>query len=548
MTAIALCGVSDPAAVRAIAAIARFWDISLDIRADAEGSVADGIIFGDGSWQGRLPALVEGRPFLAFAGSGAGDAADSGVPVTFASSPAIPETLRGRTLFAIEPTFSAALQPAASLDDGARVNGRPIWKISTNRHGTSLIAATPPPLLPEERRLPEIFNGETFLHVLPVWLFFRGLAERNAWRPPPLRACMVVDDPNLHRSSYGSLDYRKILEFARSRPFHLAVAMVPLDGWWFSSSAARLFRENPGVFSLQVHGNNHLAGEMALPWSESERRSLVSQSLRRTAAFENKTKLRVDRVMVPPHGVCSREMIDSLWDAGYEGMNSIRWSLWKHAPAATLPPDAFLRPAAMLGRGLPVISRFRFKSPICRNEIHVAALLGQPIIPYGHHPDFSQGMADVQAAVDEINALGPVQWLSMRKILETNFEQRTIRDTLQIRLYSRRVQGAMPTGAARLQVEFSDSFAEGDSALGISWGTGEASHRSVGRPGEPISLPSGCRFQVCLAAGSPPEAAAPPFPLHPMVLARRLASEARDRLSPLAKRLGYLLCRTRKNP
>lgn len=535
MTVVKLCGVSDPAAVRAIVAIASFWNVTVTIDAECNGQVSDGVIFGDGYWQPRISELLDGAPFLGFVGGSARGTADPANEVTFAGNPAVPETLRGKTLLSIEPTFSASLRAVTAMDDAAFTVGRAIWKVSSNRLGSSFVVATPPPLLNEGSCLPQIFNGETFLHVLPVWLFLRGFVAQTCWRPPPLRACMVVDDPNLHRPSYGYLNYRKVLEFARTQPFHLAVAMVPLDGWWVSPNVAKIFRENPNDLSLLVHGNDHLPGELAQPLSDEERRALISQSLGRTLAVERKKRLQVDRVMAPPHGVCSREMMDSLWRAGFDGLNSNRWSLWKHSPPETLPQDAFLRPAAMLAEGLPVVSRFRFSSPIFRNEIHMAALLGQPIVPYGHHFDFSRDMSDAVATADEINALDLVSWMSMREILETNFEHRISANTFEVRLFSRRICGTMPAGVTELVVTLPDNVPCGTGELRIESNAGTTFHKLAGRLGEPISLPAGSRFEVCLATGpQPPELTIKSFRMRPKVLLRRLASEVRDRLSPLA--------------
>ena len=528
----ALCGVSDPAAVRAISAIAAAWGVRVEERTEGDGIDADALILGPAVWKRRAPDLLGKKPCLAFAVDGAALKPDPDNGLVISENNVLPQVLRGKTFRVAESTFPAGIDPLPGLESAASIEGRPVWKVGRHPVVTSMAVATPPPLLDPGERVSQVFNGETFLHALPAWLFFRGLvAASPRWEPPPLRACLVIDDPNLHGAGYGHIDYRGLVGFSRNQPFHAAIATVPLDGWWVSAAAARLFRENPAALSLLVHGNNHSRYELAQSLAEEQGISLVAQSLERTAALEKKAGLRVDRVMAPPHGVCSPEMMGLLWRGGYEGMITNRWSLWMHSLPGTLPADSGLRPADMLGGGLPVVSRFRFKSSISSNEIYMAALLGQPIVPYGHHQDFSDDMTAVKETAQVVNSLGPVQWMSMRGILETNFERRITGETCHIRLFSRRVKGAMPEGTNRLQVELAESVAGCGQDLSFEWVAGGKPGRAAGLVGEPVVVAPGCNFEVRLT--TPPVR----FPgtgwhsgFQPAVRLRRLASEVRDRL------------------
>ena len=155
---------------------------------------------------------------------------------------------------------------------------------------------------------------------------------------------------------------------------------------------------------MLAHCNNHSRYELAQPLDNGAQDALVAQSLARIQAFERKTHVRVDRVMAPPHGVCAPEMFSALRAGGYEGVTTNRWSLWLHNPPDQLSMDFGLRPATWLG-GLPVLSRFRFKSSICAGEFLMTALLGQPIIPYGHHHDFADDMTHVRNVIEMVNSL-----------------------------------------------------------------------------------------------------------------------------------------------
>jgi hypothetical protein len=529
VTAIALRGVSDPAVIRAIAAVAEIWNVHFEPDSAGNWSDFDGIIEVQSELDCQPAAHPVGLPFLRFSNPNS-PLTNLGPEVKIASNQAIPQALRGKALHVIEAAselYSVAMQ---TFECGASIAGHCIWGVSRSAEGTSFIVGTPPPRLDGKRHLSEILNGEKFLHALPLWLFLRSIAKVQRWEVPPLRACLIVDDPNLHRASYGHIDYYELLEFARTRPFHAAMATVPLDSWWVNGAAARLFRENHGVLSLLVHGNDHLHDELAQEQTELECLALLSQSLERTEITERKSGVRVDRVMAPPHGVCSPIMMELLWRKGFEGMTTNRWSLWKHSAPSTLPVNSGFSPADMLSGGLPVVSRFRFKSSICQNEVCLAALFGQPIVPYGHHKDFSNEMAAVKTAVDSVNALGPVRWMSMREILETNFEWRIEGQTFLVRLFSRRIKCAMPAGTTSLQVSLSP-FATGcGKSLTIDWTEGDKYGQISSQFGEQVHVPAMCRLEISfraptnkLESGTYPRS-------RPRAVLQRLVSEVRDRL------------------
>lgn len=521
VVAVTLSGFSDPAAIRAIRTVADFWGVGI------QPDGAAGLIFGPEAPPGPPD---DSRPRLVFSAANPGIESDRGRHVTFARRRGIPAQLQGSRLLIGETVFSAALTGMPGWESGASIDGRPVWLVPATGDQISFLVATPPPRLAEGQHLSEILNGETFLHALPVWLFFRSLAP-SRWTPPPLRACLIVDDPNLHRPGYGHIDYQQLIDFARSQPFHAAMATVPLDGWWVDQPTARLFRENAGALSLLVHGNDHLHYELARTLSSEQQRALVRQSLARTATVDRKAGFEVDRVMAPPHGVCSPELMELLWREGFEGLTTNRWSLWKHSPAAALPADSGFRPADWLAGGLPVVPRFRFKSAIGRNEIVLAALFGQPIVPYGHHQDFTHDMAAVRETVATVNALGPVRWMSMRGMLESNFEQSIDGQTLRVRLFSRRVRGTLPAGLHRLRVEPAPAAPNREDPIAVEWCSAGSSGRMERRLGETFDLPPGSGFAISLPA-IPSPGGTTTLPANPRlrVLLRRLASEARDRL------------------
>ena len=72
----------------------------------------------------------------------------------------------------------------------------------------------------------------------------------SGWVSPPVRACFLFDDPNLHRPTYGYVRYHDLVEEADRHDYHVSFAMIPLDGWFTHHATARLFRERSDRLSL----------------------------------------------------------------------------------------------------------------------------------------------------------------------------------------------------------------------------------------------------------------------------------------------------------
>jgi hypothetical protein len=524
-----------PDVLIAIRAIARQWNFECRERQSAAPVGDEGaIVFAADSDLPTLEASARSPTFIYLVGATGNDPLTS-APVDFSSEACLPVALRGQSLVtdSSDTAESAWAQSrVAGYRTVAGISGQPVWVARGMGTDAIHVVSCRPPRLVEGQRVSQILNAEKFLTALPIWLFFRELGGKSEWESAPRRACIVVDDPNLQFQRYGHIRYRKLLEFGRSNPFHLSIATVPLDGWWVNKNAAQIFREHPETLSMIVHGNDHLHGELALDFSASQRVGLVSQALRRIQVLERKAGLKVDRIMAPPHGVCSPDMLRTLWQNGYDGMTTNRWSLWKHFRPSSLPDSTGLRPADLLGDGIPVVSRFRFKSRLLRNEIHFAELFGQPIIPYGHQQDFAGQMRAFAETVDAVNHLGGVEWMSMRAIFESNFERRQEGETLVVKPYSRSIRGKMPEGARFLTV--SPLCPTDKEGLIVSYELTGRSVSSAPRAGEAIAIPPGGLFAVSKADSGPIGARHEAnFRSSPGAFLRRLAALARDQFSPL---------------
>jgi hypothetical protein len=348
--------------------------------------------------------------------------------VALATHPALARPLRGGLL---SDGYALTLKTTLKKVDVegvvlATLDGAPVWLLEpdsgTARHH---VACAPAELDPTEALRERLRPGRC-LALLTLVHFLGDLTAHLRPSPPMLRAAFVIDDPNLRRPRYGHLDYAELLRHARGHGYHLSVAMVPLDARFAHPRAVRLFREGAAHLSLCVHGNDHDGPELGRPRLDAEAMAIVAQALRRTTAFEQRTGIAVDRVMVPPHERLSEPVARALYACGFQAVTTTRpypWVAdtsdrsWLTRPPAVGPLAAW-GPIDVIAGGLSVLLRADFREHP-REDLALRAFLGQPLILYGHHDLLAGGPEALAAAAAEIDRLGDVEWSSLGDIAHT---------------------------------------------------------------------------------------------------------------------------------
>jgi hypothetical protein len=489
------------------------------------GPPPDGLLaIGEGvDVQAQESAAHSGVPMLALAEES--DRSGATVDVRLHDDSAIDRRLRGVVLHG-EPV-AAARAPEADDWVLATAGGEAVW--TRTRGGGDRVGAVLPRLGPEDT-LRGSLRGETgtgALGLVTLVHFLRGL-QQERWSSGPLRAAFVFDDPNLRRTRYGYIDYASLVRHADLHDYHCAMAMVPLDARACSAAAVAMFRARRDRLSLVFHGNDHVRSELMQPQSSQQALRLGAQALRRIERFELRTGLRVDRVMMPPHGMCSRVVTESLGALGFGALCAIHPCPWTEQPL----PERLLAgwtPAEFID-GCAVIPRFPLSVPA--SEIALRAFLEQPLVLYGHHDDLSGGLEPLAEATGIIHRLGAVRWCALHEIMHANY-QLTVRErTVVIRPWAGRLQVSVPSGATALRVE----------APPVCGKTGLKGWSRVGVDLEPHSfnstVPLGGESDVAIRlhpnAETDPRAVPDP-PWRPWPHVRRRAAEARDRLAPTAR-------------
>lgn len=411
----------------------------------------------------------------------------------------------------------------------------PLWAVQETGGRQRHYVSVSLPELREGEALFHYFQGERFLQALPLLLFLRALTEEPAWEPPPLQACFMFDDPNLHWRTYGFIDFAEIAAHAHRHEYHVAFATIPLDAWFFHGPTARLFRRHPELLSLLIHGNDHIAREWARPYRQGGLAKSLEQALSRIAAFEQRSGIEVARVMAPPHGACSEGALGEMARLGFEAACVSSGSLRFYNEKADWLRALGAGPSHLI-RGVPVFTRFRL-SGACRNSIVLAAVLRQPIIPVGHHQDAAEGLGLLDELSGFIRSLGPVQWAGMKRIARSHYARRIDGDLLTVRMLTRRSELTVPEGITRVAIE--RPRLEGRGSPLFAWRPLDkfATWRPH-QPDEPVFVRP--RQKIEIIAGAPMPSSARPHPngaasLWPVV--RRQLTELRDRSAPLLRSL-----------
>lgn len=398
----------------------------------------------------------------------------------------------------------------------------PVWTASSEGPPRHFLTCGLPELGPEQA-LRDLFVEHALAGVALVQ-FLRGVSDSRLFPPPKLRAVILFDDPNLRWRTYGFIDFERLHKHAGEHRYHAAMAMIPLDGWRQHRSTVDLFRRNPERLSLTLHGNNHVANELTRPMDEVSALAIAAQAMQRAKRFESRYGLAMDRVMIPPHGMCSGGIARALGALGFDALCAIHPYPWTEHPPADRPLAGW--EPAEYASGCVVIPRIPFTTAFA--EIAIRAFLGHPLVLYGHHDDLANGLDQLAETASLVNGLGDVEWLSLGGIAASNYSIMQEGGLIRVRPYSHRVQVDVPPGTDSLVVERPRNA--GDQLAGWSVdGSSNVPFGSAIRPG-----PGRIGIRLNPACGVDPKKVSPPTRrVWPIV--RRAATETRDRLRPLVE-------------
>jgi hypothetical protein len=508
-----------------LAALQEVFPVAFEARAADDCAGLDGLLILDPTAlaDGSVRTLVLCSPALS---------EPRRAPVEFAAGELVERPLRGRSLR--EEDGRAGLAGVIAEYDTAlaTVAREAVWWRRAGAGPGIEVSVFSPPELRAGETLREHLRPGRFMGLVPLLHFLRDVCGERDWLARPLRASFVVDDPNLHRPSYGFLDYAELIAQAARRGYHVGLAMVPLDGWLVSRRAASLLRSNGDQLSLLVHGNDHTARELGRLSDARAAELAMAQALRRIAGFERRSGVPVARVMAPPHGACSEPALAAMFELGFDAACISRPRPWRDGLEPLTPQEGWA-PAEIVAGGLPILPRLHLDGP--REELVFRALLRQPLILYGHHWDLAQGLDVFAQAAEQVNALGDVRWGPLDEIAAQNHRSRQEGELLVVEMSSRRALVDVPAGARTAHVQLPGSV-EAPRWRGLACGEQLVPivRQEGGWCSQPVEVSPGGQAQLSLAPDAPLRAAAlPRRAARPWPIARRVLVEGRDRLRPL---------------
>jgi hypothetical protein len=445
----------------------------------------------------------------------------------------VPEVLRGRQIDEQVFTNSNALDVQDAETVHACAGFGPVWVSGAAESSRYQLVAGGLPGLGTDQALCEIVKPHHLASLAPLLSFFLFLKDNAGWCKAPLMASFMFDDPNLHAGRYGYLCFHELVLDAAKHNYHVSLATVPIDAWYAHQPTARLLRQNQSVISLLIHGNAHTKKELTSIGSEADRLATLAQSLSRIQYLERCACLRVARVMAAPHGACSEEMLHDMRRLGFEAacISSGSLSFYNSSKPWTL--GIGLQPSDFVYQ-FPVVPRFRL-SKRCHNQVLLAALLRQPLIPVGHHWDLADGLDVLAELADFINSLGDVRWMDMTGICRSNFRMARDGGQIAIEAYSNRLTIDLKGNEERLLVIRAGETPPSKIRIEIE---GSASACFSVSDSSPISIRGKGRCELSLIdEGELEYRTIRPPRRRVWPLVRRVLVEARDRTKPLTDSL-----------
>ena len=450
------------------------------------------------------------------------------VRVRFADDPAVPFPFRGKALQTTVAGRLEALIPKIGERTLASSETGPIWVMAANELTRQYRSSLPAPGLPKDGILRDVINGDRFLEILPLLEFVREVCGTRSYEGPPLRACFMFDDPNLHWPRYGFIDYAEIAARAASGNYHVAFATVPLDGWFIHRPTAEIFRNNAEQLSLLIHGNDHTRNELARPTTQSARVQVLGQAIRRSQRIEARAGIPVSRVMAAPHGACSEAMLEDFPKCGFESAAISHGSLRAHNRGMAWTKGLGYLPSEII-KGCPVLPRWGITGT-SYNTVLMSAYLRQPLIFRGHHGDLKEGVEILDTLAHWINGLGSVRWANMTTLSRMNYMWRIDGKTMRIRPMGTKLAISVKQGVDQIVVEEPQQYAWGGWCV-----AGVGDELLSTRSGEPIPAHKRQDETITMKALTDPLVSDEPIGtrLPAWAFLRRLLTEGRDRLAPI---------------
>lgn len=516
--------------VRLLASLAELYPVDFVRGGEIARERMDAAIFFPEAWGLSERVFQCGVSSFRFACTDRGTLLPADASVTFSHNAALHVALRNAQI----PLGCDTRVPELTACEGdlplAYHGSIRLWQFRPRDAAELHTSAVAPPEVRGEQLLWSWLRPADWVALFPLVHFLRRVTADADWSPAPTQACFMFDDPNLHSVRYGHLDFTELAHESLAHKYHVALATVPIDGWYAAPTAVELFRKNRACLSLLIHGNDHVANELAREPSPDEALCILAQAIQRVDRFERRTGLKVARVIAPPHGGCSRTMLEQMLRLPFEGVCTSVGSL-VHLHQGSFPLGFGLSPTSFLAGGFPMLRRWDLHYGL--GPLRLASFLGQPIIPYGHHHDCADGVGRLAKVADTVNSWGPTTWTDPESILRGHYRTKRDGELLHVEMCSRRVHAAIPRGVSWVMAHAPAGVDDGAFKVGAPLGAAGTGPYGLGVP---IPVEGSAYFELNMLSGSlvdPFKLRRPGYRIWAPV--RRALAIIRDRLTPIVR-------------
>ena len=392
-----------------------------------------------------------------------------------------------------------------------------------------------PDELPENHSLWNQLTENNILGFLPLIHFLREIVADISFISPRLRATYIVDDPNIRYSKYGYINFPKLLQSVINYNYHVSFATIPLDLWWVSKPNIRFFQSNKKYFSLAIHGNNHIQYELDKNHDSQTCQMLLSQALKRVSSFEQKNGIDIDRVMIPPHGMCAQQMVQEISKLDFDSILINRPFPWLHTIEASKnhqsenPEIVSWYPADLVEGAFIIPRQTSFKNMVLK------LFLNKPLILLYHHQDVREGYEILEERANSINNLGEINWMSVGDIAFSNYACQISERTMKLQMFSKRVLINKPENINQIVIEILPG--QGRRIVSFKLTIGNSCFKmfpnEFGYSSQPIPLPNTNKIMITLQTEDYCDYKTVKAPgLSVWSAIRRILTETRDRMEP----------------
>lgn len=263
---------------------------------------------------------------------------------------------------------------------------------------------------------------------------------------------------------------------------------------------------------------------------------MLEQAIRRISILEDRSGVKICRVMEPPHGVVDPSMFGPLAMLGYEAVLVTIERFLQANRSAKMSSSFGIRMVEHVADGLALIPRLKV-APNWRSNVLLAEVLQQPIVIVGHHYDAAHGMDLIAEMAGFINNLGTVRWHNLTSIARAHYSYSIEGAIMSVSMSSRRVMIEVPHQVRSLVIH--RPWIEGGDVQRLEvWTDGGPKevlqNLNCRAQSDPFEVTPGSKIQISspypnvLDPGKFPRR-----PVHYSPYLRRMLTEIRDRISPL---------------